>query len=339
MSNIFKITNSEDHLRFLKDQNFNIYVQHPLFGEFNQNLGDEYFCFSGLKNNQIVISSLCILIKAKRGNFLYLPYGPIFKDHSIVKDYFSELKNLAKQKGCNFVRISPFLDYTQQNLNLFKSSGFTKSPMHMIAENTCVLDLKDKTKDEVLKGMNKNHRNLIKKSLKTKELEVKVSSDSKDIKILHDLLIETSKRHGFTPFSLEYLKQEFDTFKKIKAGKIYIAYYNSKPIAASIFYQFCDTKVYKHGASLSEFRNVPASYLIQWTSILDAINDNIHNYNFWGVAPSKEHKNHPFYGITHFKMGFGSKQIDLIPALDLPINMFYWFNWIIETLRRKKRGF
>ena len=335
----YKIIDNKTHLDFLNNQNFDIYVQHPLYGEFNQKLNDEYFCFAAFSKDNVLISSLCILIKAKRGNFIYLPYGPIISESKYLKQFFNKLKELAKEKGCTFIRTSPFIQKETQLAFDFENLGLRESPMHMIAENTCILDLKGKKEDEVLKSMNKNHRNLIRKSLKFKGLTIKVSKDIKDIKTVHSLLVETSKRHSFTPFSLRYLQSEFESFQKIDAGRIYIVLLDDKPIAASIFYQFKKTKVYKHGASLTQFRKVPASYLMQWQSIQDAIKDGIENYNFWGIAPSKDHKDHPFYGITHFKMGFGSNQIDLISAKDLPINSFYWFNWVVETLRRIKRGF
>ena len=175
--------------------------------------------------------------------------------------------------------------------------------------------------------------------LKVQDLTIKVSTDINDIKLVANLLEITAKRHKFTPFSLKYLEAEFSTFQECKAGRIYLCYYQDELIAASITYQNGKTKVYKHGASNMKYKNIPASYLIQWQSILDALKDGLHTYNFWGVAPSKDHKKHPFYGITHFKLGFGAKQLDLLPAMDMMVNFRYIFNWLIETLRRLKRGF
>ncbi|MBT5346766.1 peptidoglycan bridge formation glycyltransferase FemA/FemB family protein [bacterium] len=336
-----QIITDKKHIQFLNSQNFDIYVQHPNFGKFNHNLGDEYFCFALLKNSKPIISSLCILIKAKRGHFFYLPYGPVynddFKDH--LGQFFKGLKQIAKEKNISFIRISPYKEISKQNLQTFKKNNFFKAPMHMIAQNTALLDLKNKDEKAILKAMNKNHRNLIRKGLKNSDLSVKVSTDVKDIKKVSNLLQITAKRHNFTPFSQKYLETEFQSFQDLKAGRIYLCYYQEELIAASITYQFGKTKVYKHGASNMKYKNIPASYLIQWHSILDALKDKLEVYNFWGVAPSQNHKDHPFYGITHFKLGFGAKQIDLIPALDMRINFRYIFNWLIETIRRLKRGF
>jgi len=336
-----QIISDKKHIQFLKSQNFDIYVQHPNFGKFNQSLNDEYFCFALLKDSKVIISSLCILIKAKRGHFIYLPYGPVYNDD--VKEhlgqFFKDLKRIAKEKSASFIRISPYIKSNKENLQTFKKSKFFKAPMHMIAQNTALLNLTDQDEKSLLKSMNKNHRNLIKKALKTQDLKIQVSTDIKDIQKVSNLLEITAKRHNFTPFSLKYLETEFKTFQEINAGKIYLCYYQDELIAASITYQYGKTKVYKHGASNMKYKNIPASYLIQWQSILDALTDGLQAYNFWGVAPSKEHKSHPFYGITHFKLGFGAKQLDLLPAMDTVVNIRYILNWFIETFRRLKRGF
>ena len=76
-----------------------------------------------------------------------------------------------------------------------------------------------------------------------------------------------------------------------------------------------------------------------WESIKEAKNRGMKYYNFWGIAPDKARKNHPFYGITHFKKGFGGYKKELLPAQDLPVSVKYWFNWVIETFRSIKRGF
>ena len=61
-------------------------------------------------------------------------------------------------------------------------------------------------------------------------------------------------------------------------------------------------------------------------------------YNFWGVSPDKDLP-HPISGVSHFKRGFGGKQFDILHAQDLPLRPIYALNWIVETVRRKRRGY
>ena len=62
-------------------------------------------------------------------------------------------------------------------------------------------------------------------------------------------------------------------------------------------------------------------------------------YNFWGIAPETASKDHPFFGITHYKKGFGGYQRDIVHCHDIVLSSRYYLTWIVETIRSKKRGF
>ena len=61
-------------------------------------------------------------------------------------------------------------------------------------------------------------------------------------------------------------------------------------------------------------------------------------YSFWGIAPEDE-LNHPWKGLTLFKKGFGGRAEEYVKTQDFIISKKYWFNYIIERLRKTKRGF
>jgi lipid II:glycine glycyltransferase (peptidoglycan interpeptide bridge formation enzyme) len=101
---------------------------------------------------------------------------------------------------------------------------------------------------------------------------------------------------------------------------------------------------YHHGASTHRFSKIPASYLLQWTAIQDAIVRGDRVYNFWGIAPGGDSntpivKNHPFAGVTLFKTGFGGKALPLTHCLDLPVSKQYQITKAIEVIRKWRRGF
>ena len=206
----------------------------------------------------------------------------------------------------------------------------------MIAEITTMIDLEQEEVD-LLKNMNQNHRNLIRRC--TKEgLEIKTSEEVLDLKVLHELLLTTAKRHKFTPFSLKYLENEFKTFQNRGEAKLYFAYHQGDLLGVAMIIFHGNSAIYRHAASSDIKSKIPSAYGIQWEAIQEAKRRNMKYYNFWGIAPSGN-KKHPFYGITHFKKGFGGFVLNLVPAHDLPISKKYYLNWIVETLRRIKRGF
>lgn len=337
-----KIEQKHEWETFLRSQEYNIFVQSWHYGEFNNNIENPSFVLGVYdqigEKKELLGGSLVIEVKAKRGNFFYLPYGPIlnFDNNSLSSAFFEELKNLAKHRGVNFIRISPFIEDSKDLRKSVRSLGFKKAPMHMIAENTWVLPLEADEVD-ILKNMNQNHRNLIRRAARD-GVEIKTSEEVLDVKKLHELLQETAKKHKFVPFSLKYLENEFKVFQNRGEAKLYFAYHNNELLGANMIIFNGNSAVYRHGASADVKTKVPFSYALQWEAIQEAKMRGLKYYNFWGIAPEGK-KNHPFSGITHFKKGFGGFKLDLLPAHDLPINNKYWLNWIIETLRKFKRGF
>ena len=102
------------------------------------------------------------------------------------------------------------------------------------------------------------------------------------------------------------------------------------------------------GASSSRHQKIPASYLLQWTAIKDALRRGDHVYNFWGIAPriagpdgelSIANPGHPFAGVTLFKTGFGGESLTLHPCIDIPLKRSYYLTRGFEYVRKWRRGF
>jgi lipid II:glycine glycyltransferase (peptidoglycan interpeptide bridge formation enzyme) len=102
--------------------------------------------------------------------------------------------------------------------------------------------------------------------------------------------------------------------------------------------RFWKTCVYYIATSDIVNHKFSPNYLCQWEAIKQAKADGCEIYNFWWVSPD-DNPNHPIAGVTKFKRKFWWYDYSLLHAQDLPLNYKYWFNWIIETIRRKKRGY
>lgn len=325
---------------FNRQQLYSAFVQSPSYGTFYEELGEEYTIVGLYDDETLIGGSLVLSTHAKRGNFLYLPYGPIldYSSSEQVDVFFSYMKKYAKESGYDFVRISPLVDTVPEIYATLKKIGLRPAPMHVLAENTWILDL-SKSEEILLKEMKKNHRNLIRKCIK-KEVVVEKRTDNsalKELNAMHDIVAE---RHDFTRFSREYINTEFAIFKAKNEALIMHAYLPSGELdSSSIMIFYGNIAVYRHSASLMKNNKIPTSYAIQWETIKEAKKRGCRWYNFWGVAPDDATKDHPFYGISKFKKGFGGFQKDLIHCHDLPITKKYWLNWCVETIRKYKRGF
>lgn len=298
------------------------------------------------------VSALVTKIEARRGTFFFLPYGPLLAESASsedLQDFFAELKKIAQEEDAAFIRVSPYWEDTAENSALLEASGFKKAPIHMLAETLWVLDLHEKNEEELLQGMEKKHRNLIRRAAKD-GVEIKKTTDQEAIDRFWELYAETSKRHNFTPYPKKLLKGQLDLFSQKNEALMLEAVYEGEVLASAMIMTFGDAAAYHHGASSSNpaYRKIPASYLLQWEAIKEAKQRGAKKYNFWGVAPYTTDKTgkrvydnpkHPFCGITHFKTGFGGNRHDLVPCHDLVISPKYYLNWAIESARKWKRGF
>lgn len=343
----FQIKIIDNKLRwenFLASQSPNLFVQSWRYGEFFRSLGEEFYVLGIEHKGNLIGGSLVVTTTAKRGKFLYLPYGPIMnfvqkteEGSLLFSEFCKELRILAGKCGADFVRVSPFLEDSILMRESFRAEGFKPAPMHVLAENTWILDLAP-SEEELFKQMRPTTRNLIRRG-EREGVEIRMTQDEAAIDRLVALLQETAERHKFVPFSKRYIQAEFDAFKEGGDVQVFEAYFEGKMVSSAVIFFCGDTAIYRHSGSSTEKIKCQPSYFLQWNVIKEAKKRGLKYYNFWGIAPNGSSSKHPFAGITTFKTGFGGAQYDLLHCQDMPITRKYWLNWLIETFRRLKRGF
>jgi lipid II:glycine glycyltransferase (peptidoglycan interpeptide bridge formation enzyme) len=305
--------------------------------EQSEALGNQTLRIGIYKNDELIGICLTELINAKRGSYIYAPYGPVLRD--LEKTYFDQLIDYLQEWGrenqFDFIRLSPYWENNEANRNLLSDAGFQVAPIHMLSELVWKLDLTP-SEDELLMNMRKTTRNLIRRAKKD-GVEVHKSQDEADIRKFIELMRVTHKRHSFVPYPDKLYYQQVSSFKEDDQVIVFTGEYEKKTIAASIVMYYGNTASYHHGASIRS--KVPVAYLLQWEAIKEAKKRGCREYSFWGIVET-ENKKHPFYGISKFKKGFGGSPRYLVPAHDLPISWkYYVLTYPVETFRRVKRGF
>ncbi len=330
--------------------------------------------FVGRQISNLIGVALVIKITARRGTFLFVPHGPIKIQNAKIKNQndnlklkiletlLKELKKIAKEEKVDFIRIAPIWERNEKNIRVFKTLGFREAPIHMHPELTWELDITT-SEEDLLKNMRKTTRYLVRHAQKNKDIKLKKSLELKDIEKFQGLEQATVNRRHFTPFSLEYLKNEFLAFSSNEQIVLSLGKYRDEVVAGGIFVFWQGIGFYHHGASSLKYPKAPVSYLILWEAIKEAKNRGCKKFNFWGIIPvfaevktgnskseilnSKQipnpklqipNKKHPWYGLTLFKIGFGGYKKEYVKTQDLPISKKYWLNYIIETVRKNKRG-
>lgn len=334
---MYKIQNIED--KKLWDDFLDKAVDfYPLFqswnwGEVQRRMGFDVIRIGIYSQKKLAGVCQIVNIPAKRGHYLHLRHGPAVLpfNHEVFKEIISYCSELAKKKGASFIRLSPVIK--KETAPLF--SGFRAAPIHnMDAEICWVLDL-DKLEDELLKNMRKTHRYLIRKS---KDLNIKIIRTKKasDIDNFIYLYKDLSERKHFVPH--KGVREEYEVFARDNQAMLFLAEYQGKIISGALVSFVGNMAIYRHGASDANFREIPASYVLQWEAILEAKKRGMKLYNFWGIA-STDSKSHPWYGLTLFKTGFGGRKVELIHAMDLPLSLSYWKTYLIESYTKLRKGY
>ena len=340
---IIEITDKFQWENFVHQNKESTFLQSWNWGEFNKNTGEKIWRLGVFDSGELLAVMLVIKVNAKRGSFLFVPQGPILIESrilnfefGILEKLFDYLKDLGEKEKVGFVRISPILENSEENLEIFKQAGFKNAPIHMMhPELTWILDI-TKNEDEILKGMRKTHRNLTRRAVKD-GVEIIKSTEEKYLKAFYDIHTETVKRHKFVPFAYEYIKNEIEAFRENDQIEIFSAIYDGKIISSAIVVYYGNQAFYHHGASSSEYMKIPSSYLNLFEAIKEAKTRGKEIFNFYGIVENKP--KHPWSGLSKFKKGFGGYQKKLLHCQDLSLNQKYLLTYFIETLRKIKRGY
>lgn len=280
-------------------------------------------------------SCLMVVRNAKRGRYLEIACGPLidWQDKEQIKKAFELIKKTAKAEKCVFVRLRPQLMATPENIKLLTSLGLKKSPMHLAAEHTVILDL-TKSEDELLANMRRQTRYEVRRIAK-ENITVETTRSKEAFDEFFKVQQETAKRQNFIPPSKALLQAERECLGE--NINLYIAKKDGAPIAYGIMIDYGEEADYYEAASTELNHKLPGSYAIIWTAAKDFKAKGLKRFNLWGIAP-KNQPNHRYAGVTTFKTGFGGEVIEFVSAHDLIINRpKYLKNWVIETARRKKR--
>lgn len=299
------------------------FLQSKEWEEFQKSLGRETFWVDG----KLLIKLPLVLGQ----NYLYSP-RPEFKNPEDAKFFVGHVKKIAK-RGTHifFLRFEPCCAEEMLHPHDCLCHTFKKVKAKQ-PENSLILDLAGKSEETILAQMKQKTRYNIRLSEK-KGVKVRVSNNPADIDIFYNLGLETAQRDQIKFHPREYYQKMMEILGSKDLLKLYLAYYEDKPIAAILVLFYGKTAYYLHGASSNSHRNLMAPYLLQWQAIRDAKKAGIEEYDFWGVAPPKdfekkidshaikvpegkpeyepdiakliqENTDHPWAGITRFKFGF-----------------------------------
>ena len=324
-----KFTEWQEVVKKFPEANF---LQSPAYGKMNELLGAKVVTHEFNKGGR----ALMIVRDAKRGRYLEIPCGPLLDwgDKGVIKEAFASITEVAEQEKCVFVRVRPQLAANRENLRILADLGLKKSPMHLAAEHTVMIDLQ-RSEEELLAGMRRQTRYDVRRSAKM-GITVDRSNSEEIFREFHQVQLKTARRQRFVPPSLEVLLAERAAFGD--NTHIYVARTDGgEPIAYGLIIKDGLEGDYYEAASTDLNRKLPGAHALLWQAMRDLKAEGYERFNLWGIAPAGQPE-HRYAGVTTFKTGFGGEVVEYVPAHDLVISRVgYLKDLVVEKARKKRR--
>lgn len=194
--------------------------------------------------------------------YCYIPRGFIadYKDEKNLKAFISELKAYLKKKNVVYLETDPEIDLQQRDkdgnlveggwnnfdiVNNLKKAGFLQLPLTAGYDlsKECrwcsSLDLRNQTADDIFKAFSYTTRQDVRAAQK---YCVKVRTlDVSELGILDSMEQETSKRHNFHAFDLNYYKELYEFYGKDHVKTLF-AYLDVEAYKEKIQKEYDNTK-------------------------------------------------------------------------------------------------
>ena len=198
-------------------------------------------------------------------------------------------------------------------------------------------DGKQRSEDDVLKGMNQQWRRNIKKAAKA-GVEVTRATPAnldEELAAFHELYVHTAERDHFTPRPLTYFRTMFGALLAEEPDRIrlYLARHEGDLVAATIWVRVGGHTWYSYGASSTEKRDVRGSNAAQWAMIQDSIAAGADVYDLRGITDTLDPED-PHVGLIQFKVGTGGEAVEYAGEWDLPLNPLLYKAFTVYMARR-----
>ncbi len=344
---IREIKKKETWEDFLSKCGEKTFLQSWEWGEFEEKRNNKIWKLGIFEKSQQLIGVILVVkIPAKRGTFFMIPHGPVIKGSQprsvkkeVLETLLENLKEIGRKEGVSFVRISPLWEDTMENRELFSKIGFCQAPIHAdyTYETTWKLDI-NSSEEDLLRGMRKTTRYLIRQTLKNEGIEIVKNANLGAAELYYALNKEVARSQKFIPFSFEHIKNEFEVFAKEGQALWFFGKYKGEVAAGALVIFWSGIGFYNQAASRAEYAKLSIPYLIQWEAIKEAKRRGCKLYDFWGFVDPKENLYHPWAGPSLFKQGFGGRQYRYIKTQDYPFSFKYRLTRLFEKLRKIKRG-
>ena len=263
---------------------------------------------------------------------MYACRGPVsdLDDRETLEDLIDGAKALAKKHRSYVIKIDPDVPSEETGYaKILQELGFR--PTEGGAEFDAIqpqyvfrLNVAGKTEEELLMALPQSTRRKVRTGEK-KGVTVRICG-KEAVPAFAELMLTTGVRDGFVTREADYFAQMLDNLGD--HARLYMAFYEDRPIAGTLAIWYGDKVWYLYGASANEHRNLMPNYMLQWSMIRWAVEQGCRIYDFRGV-PGRVGEDHPLYGLYKFKLGFGGDYVEFVGEMDMVRKPAV--NWLVNT--------
>lgn len=149
-------------------------------------------------------------------------------------------------------------------------------------------------------GLESSVRRAIRKA-QTSGVVVTISQSLEAVRTFYFLQCKTRKKHGLPPQPFSLFRNIYEYVLARDMGIVAVASYQNKPIAASLYFHFCNRAIFKYGASDERFQHLRGSNLVMWEAIKWYLRKEATELHFGRTSLANK-------GLRRFKLGWGTKE-------------------------------
>jgi lipid II:glycine glycyltransferase (peptidoglycan interpeptide bridge formation enzyme) len=262
---------------------------------------------------------------------MYVPKGPAldYQYTDLLGIVLGHLEEHARRSRAIFVKADPDIPSDAPAAHCLTERGWRVSAEQIQYRNTVVLDLA-RSEGEIFEAMKPKWRYNIRLAEK-RGVRVEAGNEA-DLPVFYRLYAETGARDGFLVRQFPYYREVWGRMLRGDLARVLFARVGSETIAGLMLFVFSGRAWFFYGASAGKLRELMPNHLLQWEAIRWAKWHGCREYDFWG-APDHLAEGEPMYGVYKFKMGFGGRLVERIPAHDFVTGSL--LHWLYRAVRPK----
>ena len=244
----------EEFIEFSKNYPYSLFFQSPYWIEIKK-FNNWNGTMIGMKKENKIIAATVILtknIKEINKKMAYAPRGFLldYQDEKLLEKFTQEIKGYCKKNNILFLKINPYIKYQEHDIdgNIIENTkndkliqkltelGYIHQGFYITMDEKkdleprwlSVLELENKTTDEILKEMRTTTRWSIRNSEKNCLRVIECSRD--DLKEFKLLMKHTAERREFIDRPLSYYQNMYDVLSKEDLIKVLLVEINFKEL-------------------------------------------------------------------------------------------------------------